>query len=257
MTSEAEIKESDDRAGGVQVIARAATILYALGDKPDGMSLGEISQQVGLAKSTTKRIISALEAANFVRTVGPGEITLGAGLIRLASLAQIDVVEAARPWLRKLNEAVNETVVLSTANKLHIVILHRIIANRQLVVMPKLGPGELQLHCTSAGRTLLARHSDAEVAALLSSKAIPEGGAAPDLPILLKQLENIRSRGFAIDQDELMEGITTLAAGVDTVFGRLAVSIPMPSTRFQRDEAQYLRHLNECCAGLAGAIGLR
>ncbi len=66
----------DEKTGGIQVIARAAKILNALGEQPGGMSLGEIAQAVKLPRSTVQRIVAALDSAELVRSSG-GRIASG------------------------------------------------------------------------------------------------------------------------------------------------------------------------------------
>src|SRR5205807_1695051 len=51
---------------GVQVIARAASVLRALENRPEGLSLGQIAKEVGLARSTVQRIVAALQAEHFL-----------------------------------------------------------------------------------------------------------------------------------------------------------------------------------------------
>ncbi|WP_325949077.1 helix-turn-helix domain-containing protein [Pseudomonas putida] len=76
------------RDNGVQVIARAAAILNALGT--EGLSLGQIAIKVGLARSTVQRIVQALETEGLV-TAGRKGVKLGPTLARLGSIARMDV----------------------------------------------------------------------------------------------------------------------------------------------------------------------
>ena len=59
-----------ERQNGIQVIARAAAILRTLESNRDGMSLGEIAKQVGLARSTVQRIVNALAVEGLVSANG-------------------------------------------------------------------------------------------------------------------------------------------------------------------------------------------
>ena len=70
-----------DEHVGVQVIARAASILRALADNPVGLGLGPISRLVGLPRSTVQRIVAALEAEGFVEKRRGGRGSAGAGLV--------------------------------------------------------------------------------------------------------------------------------------------------------------------------------
>src|SRR5581483_96520 len=88
----------------VQVIARAAAILRALENEASGLSLGQIAQRVGLARSTVQRIVAALEAEKLVIAASPtGRVRLGPTLLRLAASVHTDFASLARPFLMKLS----------------------------------------------------------------------------------------------------------------------------------------------------------
>ena len=99
----------------VQVIARAASILRALENEASGLSLGQIAQRVGLARSTVQRIVAALEAEKLVIAASPtGRVRLGPTLLRLAASVHTDFATLARPFIAKLSSELRETVDLST-----------------------------------------------------------------------------------------------------------------------------------------------
>jgi len=60
-------RSKDSGSAGIRVIARAADILGALSKHTDGLTLGEIAQQVELPRSTVQRIVQALDEANIHR----------------------------------------------------------------------------------------------------------------------------------------------------------------------------------------------
>lgn len=92
---------SSDRTG-IQVIARAASILRALENQPTGLSLGELAQRLDLARSTVQRIVGALIEEGLLVGAGPrGGVTLGPTLTRLAASAIIDTERVVRPVLQK------------------------------------------------------------------------------------------------------------------------------------------------------------
>lgn len=251
----AKTEADDERGAGIQVIARAASILHALSTQPDGMSLGEIANQVDLPRSTVQRIVGALEAEGLVRNEGAGGIGLGAGLFRLISSAHADLVSVARPWLRKLSESLSETVVLSRPSRLHLIVEHRIVADRELQVVPRLGLINMPLYGTSAGRALLALDSNEEVCRLIGDAADPSD-KPPHLPGILRQLDLVREYGYAFDGGEIMEGITTMAVAIDSLLGRFAVSCPVPTIRFDKYQQRYLDELVKCKTGLLKDIGI-
>jgi DNA-binding IclR family transcriptional regulator len=222
---------NDERGGGIQVIARAAKILNLLGRSAGGMSLGEIAQAADLPRSTVQRIVGALEEQGMTRSEGAGGISLGAGLLRLVANAHVDRVTIVRPWLHKLSEAVQETVVFSRPAGIQLIVEDRVVADRELQVMPRLGQLDTPLYGTSAGRALLALDTEEDVKALFAAKSgTKQKAAVPET--LFSQLDEIRKTGLSSDHGELIEGITTTAVALDTVLGRFAISMPIPTLRF-------------------------
>ncbi|MDO9442296.1 MAG: helix-turn-helix domain-containing protein, partial [Beijerinckiaceae bacterium] len=103
-------KEDAQASSGIQVIARAASVLRTLESHPDGLSLGQIAKSVGLARSTVQRIVAALASEDFVIASGPGDVRIGPGLVRIAASVSSNTAELIRPHLRALGEEVGETV---------------------------------------------------------------------------------------------------------------------------------------------------
>lgn len=253
MESSNQVGTTEERSGGIQVIARAAKILNLLSKRPDGLSLGEIASEVGFPRSTVQRIVGALEEQGMIRSEGVGGISLGAGLLRLVTHAHTDRITIVQPWLQKLSVNVQETAVLSRANGLQLLVEHRVVADRELQVMPRVGQLDLPLHGTSAGRALLALEEDEKIYAMIERATDADQQLADKV---FRQLNTIRQVGFSCDHGELIEGITTTAVALDTVVGRFAISMPIPTFRFERDPNRYIDALLDCKAGLECEIGL-
>src|SRR5262245_42424260 len=99
---------------GIQVIARAASVLRALDGEERGLSLAQIAQRVGLARSTVQRIVESLHAEHFVIAAAPSAgVRLGPALLRLASSASAEIDQITRPVLLELSRVLGETVDLS------------------------------------------------------------------------------------------------------------------------------------------------
>ncbi|MCK9800338.1 IclR family transcriptional regulator [Pseudomonas sp. MAFF 302030] len=246
---------NDERGGGIQVIARAAKILNVLGRSVGGMSLGEIAQAVDLPRSTVQRIVGALEEQGMIRIQGAGGISLGAGLLRLVANAHVDRMTVVRPWLHKLSERVQETVVFSRPAGIQLIVEDRVVADRELQVIPRLGQLDAPLYGTSAGRALLALDQDEDVKALFATESATKQKTTVS-QTLLNQLDDIRKAGVSSDHGELIEGITTTAVALDTVLGRFAISMPIPTLRFEKNRDEYIEELLICKAGLLKEIGI-
>lgn len=245
----------DEKTGGIQVIARAAKILNALGEHPGGMSLGEIAQAVDLPRSTVQRIIAALDSAQLVRSTGAGGLRLGPALLKLISAVHSDVVEIARPWLEALCSATNETVALARASGIQLAIIHYQVASRELRVVPRIG-FNLPLYSTSGGRALLALESDEDVRVMVGEayRELTEK-TVKTLPELLNLIAEVRQTGISYDRGETLEGVSTMAVALDTLFGRFSISLLVPSARFHKNEARYREEMLRCKEALTREIG--
>src|SRR3954468_7127171 len=104
------MSENDKDAGGlptIQVISRAAEIMRALSETPQGMSLSAIAAVVGLPKSTVQRIVAALQEEQLVEFLGPSAgFRLGPALGQLIHKTQSDIISSIRAILAELSEAV-------------------------------------------------------------------------------------------------------------------------------------------------------
>jgi len=245
----------DGKPCGIQVIARAAAIMRALSEHPQGLSLAAIAQAVKLPRSTVQRIVGALEAEYLVEALGPsGGFRLGSALGQLIHRTQTDIISLVRPHLENLSNRLQESVALSkpAGEKIHV--LDRIVAERDLRVVFPIG-AFAPMHSTSAGKVLLAGLSDDEVRALLPDPLPQITRHTRDLPTLLAELAEIRKTGFTVDHDECSEGISAGSVVLDTYLGRYAISVVLPSARVSRHIETIREALLACKRDIERAIG--
>lgn len=228
--------DEDDRGGGlgVQVIARTARVLRALEGKPEGLSLGQIAKEVGLARSTVQRIVAALASEDFVVEAQPGRgVRIGPGLARIAASLSSDFTPLLRPHLVALRDEVGETVDLSLLSGGSAVFIDQIPGRQRLVALSGIGE-RFPLHCTANGKAILACFAKEDAAALIDKSAAehPRHPLA-DRARLLKELDAARRKHLAFDLAEHGVGISAAGVAVLDAFGRpVAVSIPAPTHRF-------------------------
>jgi DNA-binding IclR family transcriptional regulator len=220
----------------VQVIARAAAILRALEQQPAGLSLGQIAQRVELARSTVQRIVAALAAEKLLIAASPtGRVRLGPTILRLAASARTDFVAIARPFLVRLSDELSETVDLATIRKDHLVFVDQVIGSHRLRAVSAVGE-TFPLYCTANGKAYLAQLDEVAIARLIgTSFERRTAKTITRLDELLRELKSVRKSGVAFDLEEHTLGIC--AAGVitrDLAGNAIAISVPVPTQRFQR-----------------------
>jgi DNA-binding IclR family transcriptional regulator len=231
------VRRSDESPKqSIQVITRAISVLRALEGEPEGLSLGQIGERVGLARSTVQRIVEALRAEQFVIAASPTSgVRLGPALIRLAASASVGFDHIIRPIIAALSQAVGETVDVSVLKGKAAIFIDQIQGSHRLRTVSAIGDS-FPLHCTANGKALLSLLPPDKTERLLR-------GALPRLTpntithhaALLKSIEACRRTGIAIDDQEHTEGISALGAGFTDPMGRaVALSIPVPTARFRR-----------------------
>jgi len=225
----------------IQVIARAATLLRALEATPEGMSLAQLAETCGLARSTVQRIAAALLAEDFLTPAsGAGGLRLGPALPRLARAIATDPVNLLRGEIEALSAHLGETVDLARIEGSELVFLDQCTGSHRLQAVSAVG-ARFPLHACANGKAYLASLDDADVTALMGADfAAHTPATVTSITALLAELARVRSQGFAEDREEYSEGICAvgiyLAAADGTAssaqFPLLSVSVPMPAARF-------------------------
>lgn len=249
-----EVNKSAARSG-IQVIARAAAVLRALKEAPGGMSLGQIAERVDLARSTVQRIVQALQEERLVITTGAaGGVRLGPELHALAGAARFNIVDQLRPFLQELMEETGETVDLSVLRGGRMIFLDQVQGTHRLRAISSVGE-VFPITSTANGRACLALMSDSE-ARQLAEKEWGRLSVAQDWPRLSKALTKARAHGLAEDLDDHTAGISALGIAFADAMGDLhAVSIPVPSPRFEVQKASVAAALLRLKADLPRVLG--
>ena len=242
---------------GIQVIARAARVLRALEGEQAGLSLGQIAQRVGLARSTVQRIVESLSAEQFVIAAGPSAgVRLGPALLRLASSASAEIHRFTRPIMVELSRALGETVDLSVLKGASAVFIDQVPGSQRLRAVSAVGE-VFPLHCTANGKALLS------LLPVERRERLLRGTLARNTPNTLVRASAVlgdvaacRARGYALDEEEHTEGISAVGVAFVDPLGRpVALSIPVPSTRFKKRRGELIERLLSSREQLTSELG--
>lgn len=236
-TSKSDVSALEaERSSGIRVISRAATILRLLGRETDGLSLGQIAIQVGLPRSTVQRIVAALTDEGFV-VVDGGEagIRLGPELRSLAHSGGPNMIDRLRLVMKQLSEQTGETVDLAILDGDSMRFIDQIIGKHRLRTTSSVNE-RFPLTTTANGKAALACLVPEQAVKLIESEL---AGSVSDTSRtsddVLQEIAAIRDGAIARDIDEHTDGISALGYAVRDTHGDIyAVSIPVPSSRFQR-----------------------
>ena len=231
--------ERRESRSGVQVLARAATILRLLAaDSSGGLTFSELVARAGLPRTTVHRIRYALEEEGFVcADEATGRLHLGPGLLQLAVASRRDLPTVVRPYLERLSRELNETVDLGVLDGTHVLFIAQHPApQRSLMVVSRVG-ARFPAFCTANGKVLLAQLSPEELKRRLPKKLETPAQHQPvSREDLLRELDEVRRGGVGIDREEHHVGICGVGVAVADIDGSVAsIGVPMPAARFYAD----------------------
>ena len=207
-------KHKDVQDNPIASVARAFNILELLASSDGPKSLAEISQELGLAPSTTHRFLKALTALGFVSQ--DSRTSLYRATFKLFNLgravvSQFNLSERLLPVMRRIAEQVGESVSLVLRQGVEGVLLERVQGRQGVQVF-----GEYRsnpLYCTAAGKAILSCFDDESLQEYL--KHAPLKGLTQytltNPADLKREVERIRREGFAIDNQELEMGAMCVA----------------------------------------------
>lgn len=198
------------------------------------MSLAEIARAAGLNKTTTHRLLRALQSEALIdRNPATRAYSLGAGLMALGvqALARSDLRRRARPVLRWLARETGETATLEVPFEHDMLILDEVAGNHVLGSAGNIGT-RWPIHATSTGKAWLA-FDEAAIERLGAKLTALTASTLTDRELLKPQLMDIRRRGYACAVDEIEDGFSAVATIIRGALGDVqgALSVGGPTQR--------------------------
>jgi IclR family acetate operon transcriptional repressor len=248
------IESPNGTQGGTQAVDRAAALLTLVVEAQAAVTFAELSEASGLARSTTSRLLAALERTRLVERVGTGEY-IGGPLFALYAARHDPNAEMARlalPMLQTIGENTGETVHLAVASGGRVAHLAQ-VDSTFLLGARDWTDVEVPPHCSALGKVLMA----------WKVLELPEGPLEQITDETLRthsaledDLEHARTCGFAVTHDELEVGLSGVAA---PVFGPGAtvvatVGVSGPTARLMDRVDQVGRLLKEQTEALSGLL---
>jgi IclR family acetate operon transcriptional repressor len=241
---------------GTQAVDRAAQLLREVVHGPDPVTFTELTAATGLAKSTTSRLLMALERGGLVRRDPGGGFRPGEMFVRYAwrGGAEAGLVTVAQPYLDRLGELTGETVNLGVASH-YLVEQIAQVDSRYLIGGTNWVGLSVPLHCAALGKVLLAYHAAKLPPGRLEQRT---ERTITSRAVLKEDLAQVRRRGYAVTDAELEPGLVAVAAPVYGDGGAViaALSVSGPSTRLTPDRiAAFAAHCGAQAAALSAALG--
>ena len=252
------------RAYTVEALAKGLRILALFSERRTELRLTEIVALSGLPMPTAFRLVATLESEGYLERLPGGAVRPSAAVLTLgfAALRGLDLVQTSTLILRDLFARTQQTVNLGVLSHDQVVYVARLQSDTVLVTANVTVGSSLPAIVTSMGKVLLAFTPEADVAARITRATF--GGswgpnAVRNATALRKQLAQIRTDGFAVQDEELASGLRSIAAPVRQADGRViaAVNVAVPARDFTvaRLRSDMCPPLLAACAQISVRLG--
>ncbi|MCX7911651.1 MAG: IclR family transcriptional regulator [Dehalococcoidales bacterium] len=248
----------------MKLLTKAFNILNLFLEHGTEMTLAEIARLSGLNKSTVNRIASTLVKYGYLaQREKRGKYSLGFKYFEFTGLIKrrLKVRDIAVPHLRRLTQMVNESTIFAIWDGEKVAITETFHASHTLRVVPDEGT-RIPLHCSSLGKVILAHLSEAEIERLLGNQPLRRytSRTITDAEMLKAHLAHVARDGIAVDDEEFIENVRSIAAVIrgvgDTVIG--GIGIIAPSVRMPHDKMTQLAvPLAKCAMDISLELGYK
>lgn len=256
------LKASSNSEGPYQLqsLARAVAVLEMLGESEVPLSLAEVCLRMQIHKSTAHRSLMVLERMTLIERTHDNRFRLGLKLYELGNRAveQIDLRARIRPYFWRLSAQLGETVHLGVLQKASVVYLDKAEPNRRVCMSSKTGSSN-PVYCTSLGKAILAflpPESAEEIIDRIRFVAFTPK-TITNREDLMKSLERVRRRGFAVDDEEIEMGVRCIGAPIfdENRFPIAALSMSGPTARVRpQNAASIAERLIRCCNEISNSL---
>lgn len=242
----------------VKSLQKALEILNCFVKKPR-LGVTEISEQLDLNKSNVHNILSTFQAMNYLeQDEETGKYQLGLGIFELCQSAgdNFSVRKIVMPFMQEIADQTGEMVYLAVPHEDEVIYLEAMYPVESFHLMRVILGERARMFCTGIGKAMLAYLPEAKREAYIHRElpAYTEH-TITDADRLRADLEQIRARGYAIDNMEHEFGVKCVGMPVFNRRGQVeaAISVSGPSLRFSEERtveiagimASYVKKIQE------------
>lgn len=226
-------------SSGVQSVERAFELLEVIARSGGEASLSELATDTPLPLPTIHRLLRTLVGIGYVRQLGNRRYSLGPRLIRLGEVANRQLGALATPVLKNLVSSLGESANIAVLDGDMVTYIAQAQSPHSMRMITEVGRRS-SLHGTGVGKAILSVLDDERV-----QRLVGQAGMAAQTPNtittmgrLFAEIEQVRSRGYAIDEEEQELGVRCFAMAVPGAPTPMAISISGPVTRVTEEFAE-------------------
>ncbi len=226
-----------DGGYSVRAAERVLDILDVLQNAPEGISLAAVASGTQLPKSSVFRYLATLEARGYVERVdGEGNYRLGLAFLPLRARHVDRLAARARPLLEELSIRFQETVNLGVLDRTRVEYVEIVESPLTMRLAARRGDRD-PIHSTALGKAIAAQLREDDVRRILDAEGMPRltSKTITDADAYIAALEQVRTRGYAVDGGENEEDARCVAVAIALTPVPAAISLSAPAVRFSLD----------------------
>jgi DNA-binding IclR family transcriptional regulator len=255
--------EGGAREGRLSSVTTAVRLLKAFSEREVEIGISSLAKRLGVAKSTAHRLAVTLVAEGLLeQDRDSGKYRLGTALFRLGALVRqrMTVSNEGRPYLFALRDKTNESVHLAILDGSEIMHVYNLESTQAIRARSDIGVRK-PAYCTAEGRAILAfRSAEAIEQTIRAGLQARTPQTITDPQALRRELEAVRQRGCAIEDEESEIGMRCIAAPIRNDSGEVVASVGMagPVTRLSKKAiAAFMPHVIETAEQISARLGYR
>lgn len=227
---------SGDTPGGVQSVHRALDVLEVVAARGGTLTIGEIATLTGIPLPTAHRLLRTLVDRGYMRQAPDRRYTLGFRLVPLGASAGSMVGAGTERVLARVVDALGETANLAMLDGDRVAYVAQVPGKHAMRMFTEVGR-RVHPHCTAVGKAVLSVAPEDQVRSLLARTGLPRhtSSTITDIEEFLAQLDEVRERGYALDEGEQEVGVRCVAVRLPGSAVQMGLSISGPAPRMTDD----------------------
>src|SRR5690625_1214986 len=243
------------------LLGRVLRILDCLTEDNPSLSVQEIIERTGIARSSAHRIIAELVDHDLLVRLPNHRYSIGVRMWEWGELSPLSlrIREAALPHLMRLYEVTGENVHLAVLNgktpqQAHALFVGRVTGFMSIPTVSRAG-GRDPLHATGVGKALLAGRNETWLEEYFSTPLLAETQhTITDEETLRKELVEIRHRGYATTREEMTLGNISVAVPLPRISGLPPIAVGLVVRIDRADEQRLSTFLKNTAVRMAKAV---
>jgi len=228
-----------------KTVQKAFKILEILAEKQP-LRPPDLVKHLKLTRSNVHRLLSTLEDLGYIEKSDDSRFRLTFKVFIVGSTIPVrnHLTDIARPYIVRLAEIAQENVNLAIMYEQKVLYIDKIESSHYLKLDQPIGRTD-PLHCTALGKILLSGLTDHELKVLLKSYSLVRltKNTIADKKVLINVIQKVRKEGYAVDLEELSEGIHCISSPIRNHTNKViaALSISAPAVRLTIEKMKELK----------------